>query len=62
MGLRIFQYIINQGRREGEGEAATEDHVIKIRLPQARIIRKYCGNGDMRRIVSLRRKERCGMI
>jgi hypothetical protein len=35
MGLRIFQYVMNQGRKEG-GEA--EDHIFRIKLPQARVI------------------------
>ncbi|MDR2746193.1 MAG: hypothetical protein LBB77_02000 [Treponema sp.] len=33
MGVRIFQYIMNEGRKGGEG-----DHYIRIRLPRACVI------------------------
>jgi hypothetical protein len=35
MGVRIFQYIMNEGRSRGRD---TGDHVIRIKLPQARVI------------------------
>jgi hypothetical protein len=35
MGARIFQYVMNQGRTGG---SSGEDHVIRIKLPRARVI------------------------
>jgi hypothetical protein len=35
MGVRIFQYIMNEGRKRG---SSTEKHIIRLKLPQARVI------------------------
>jgi hypothetical protein len=35
MGVRIFQYIMNEGRKRG---SSTEKHIIRLNLPKARVI------------------------
>jgi hypothetical protein len=50
MGLRIFLYIMNEGRRQGAGN---RDHVIRIKLPRTRVIywEPTAGTPDQERII-----------